>query len=113
MILGPKTVFNFLKENYPKNNDIKDVYFLSNTDSKKLRNIISQIEIEKTLFLISSKSFKTQETLVNTKFIINLLKKEKNKHKIINKNFVCITSKKEIAIQHGFNQNLFLKYHLV
>ena len=78
-------VFNFLKENYPKDNDIKDVYFLSNTDSKKLRKIISQIEIEKTLFLISSKSFKTQETLVNTKFIINLLKKEKNKDKIIKK----------------------------
>ena len=75
--LGPKTVFNFLKENYPQNNDIKNVYFLSNTDSKKLRKIISQIEIEKTLFLISSKSFKTQETLVNTKFIINLLKKRK------------------------------------
>ena len=25
--LGPKTVFNFLQENYPKNNDIENVYF--------------------------------------------------------------------------------------
>lgn len=107
--LGPKTVFNFLKENYPKNNDIESVYFLSNTDSRKLRKIISQIEIEKTLFLISSKSFKTQETLVNTKFIINLLKKEKNKKKIISKNFICITSEKQLAIQQGFNQELIFE----
>ena len=110
--LGPKMVFNFLKENYPKDNDIKRVYFLSNTDSKKLRKIISQIEIKKTLFLISSKSFKTQETLVNTKFIINLLKKEKNKDKIIKKNFVCITSEKEVAIQQGFNQELIFEIPL-
>ena len=110
--LGPKTVFNFLKENYPQNNDIKNVYFLSNIDSKKLKKIISQIEIEKTLFLISSKSFKTQETLVNTKFIINLLKKEKNKDKIIKKNFICITSEKEIAIQQGFNPELIFEIPL-
>ena len=110
--LGPKTVFNFLKENYSQNNDIKNVYFLSNTDSKKLRKIISQIEIEKTLFLISSKSFKTQETLVNTKFIINILKKEKNKDKIIKKNFICITSEKEIAIQQGFNPDLIFEIPL-
>lgn len=110
--LGPKTVFNFLKENYPQNNDIKNVYFLSNIDSNKLRKIISQIEIEKTLFLISSKSFKTQETLVNTKYIINLLKKEKNKDKIIKKNFICITSEKEIAIQQGFNPELIFEIPL-
>ena len=42
-----------------------NVFFVSNIDSKNINEVLNKIIPEKSLFIISSKSFTTIETLIN------------------------------------------------
>ena len=63
--LGPKMVTEALR--FYKNH--LNIFFISNIDSTEIFNILKLIDFETTIFLISSKTFTTQETIVNFKTI--------------------------------------------
>ncbi len=81
-ILGSEAIYFFLKKKINKN-----FIFLNNIDEEKLENLKKQHKLDKTLFVIVSKSGNTIETLSN----MGALKLIKNKRK----NIIVISEKKD------------------
>lgn len=76
------------------------VHFVANVDSADLAETLSQIEIEKTLFIVSSKSFTTPETLINANTAKKLLL-ERLPEKAIAQHFVAISNNLAAVQQFG------------
>ena len=67
--LGAKAVYEFLK---PVENLSRKLYFFESTDPINIKNLLSQIDLEKTHFLVISKSGTTVETFAIYKYILSL-----------------------------------------
>ena len=93
-ILGAKAIYSFLEKKINKN-----FIFLDNLDQLKVRKIEKNIDLNKSLFIIISKSGNTLETLVNT----NLLKDFIN-----HKNTIIITEKKKNLLNTFANNKKIL-----
>lgn len=79
-------------------------HFVSNIDHAHIREVINQIDPETTLFIVSSKSFTTLETITNAKTIRHWWMK-KTGHQDISKHFIAITAAKDKAIEFGITEN--------
>ncbi|MDR0484642.1 MAG: glucose-6-phosphate isomerase [Alphaproteobacteria bacterium] len=99
--LGSLMAVNALTDFDDKN--IK-VHFISNVDAANLIDIISKVDLEKTLFVVSSKTFTTQETLQNASTVrdvfLNNIKTHDNKAAIA-KHFVALSSNTEEVAKFG------------
>ena len=71
--LGPKMVCAALRE---YGHEAIRVHFIANVDGAEIRQLLSSINSETTLFIISSKTFTTQETMLNAETAANWLGKE-------------------------------------
>ena len=85
--LGPKMVTEAL-EFYRNHLNIK---FISNVDGDHIHGLLKVLDPETTLFIIVSKSFKTQETLTNGKTIKKWFIKKTNKD-AVSKHFVAVSN---------------------
>ncbi len=103
--IGPKMIVHALSHTNKK--DIK-AYFMSNIDPIHVISIIKKIEPEKTIFIISSKSFTTQETMINAHFVREwFLSKIKNE-KAISKHFVAVSTNLNAVEKFGIpKENTF------
>ena len=102
--LGPHMVVSALKH-YKK--DI-DVYFVSNVDDADIAETLKLVEPETTLFIISSKTFTTWETLTNAKSARDWFLQSGADQAALSKHFVAITSNIEDAIEFGIaEENIF------
>ncbi len=105
--LGPKMVCKAL-EAYSVGN-IK-THFVSNVDGTNIVETLKNLNLERTLFLISSKSFTTQETLTNAVtakaiFLEKLAKEEKD----IAKHFVAVSTNEKDVKEFGIDpKNMFV-----
>ncbi len=98
-ILGAEAIYNFFKKNVKK-----DFYFLDDLDVSKIIEFKKKIRINKTLFLVISKSGNTIETLSNL-FYLDILKKN-------SKNIIIITEKKDNILYNISKKfNLFFVEH--
>ena len=79
-ILGTEAIYNFFRTRIKKK-----IYFLNNIDESQIANLKKK-NLSKILFIITSKSGSTIETLSNT-FALNIIKKNA-------KNIIIITEKK-------------------
>lgn len=90
--LGPRMVTDALQF-YSKG---KSVHFISNVDPSDTLKTFKKIDVEKTLFIVVSKTFTTIETIENFKLVLGLTKSAlKNKfasEEICNKHFVAVSS---------------------
>ncbi len=93
-ILGAKAIYSFLEKKIDKN-----FIFLDNLDQLKIEKIEKNIDLNKSLFIIISKSGNTLETIVNT----NLLKDFIN-----HKNTIIITEKKKNLLNTFANNKKIL-----
>lgn len=75
-------------------------HFISNLDSAHLNHVLKQIDPETTLFIISSKSFTTLETMTNALTLRTWLK-EKLGETAIATHFIAVTAKIEKAKTFG------------
>lgn len=75
-------------------------YFISNVDGSELFDVLKKINPEQTLFIISSKSFSTIETLSSASVIRQWLQ-EKIGQKDISSHFIAVTAAREKAIKWG------------
>lgn len=104
--LGPRLICDALKK-YQKPNI--NVHFISNVDGHDIKQTLSQIPPSRTLFIIASKSFTTQETLINAKtarewFLNNTNASEKD----IAKHFIAISTNEEACKAFGIPpKNMF------
>ncbi len=102
--LGPKMATEALRKYWGK--DIQ-CYFISNIDGTACVEVLNKVDPETTLFIVSSKTFTTIETLTNAKTCRKWLVDALGEHAVA-KHFVAVsTNAKEVA-KFGINvENMF------
>lgn len=103
--LGPAMVTHALQ---PYVTHIK-VHFVSNIDASHISETLRYLNQKTTLFIISSKTFTTQETLTNALTAKEwLLNQGVDEAKVIKQHFIAVTANPERAIDFGINkENIF------
>ncbi|MFC3121006.1 glucose-6-phosphate isomerase [Agaribacter flavus] len=103
--LGPKIVTESLKP-YQKTG-IK-VIFVANVDGCHIHDVLQSVDVETTLFVMSSKSFSTQETLQNTLSAKDWFLSKGTQQTDIAKHFVAVSSNVKAAVAFGMaEENVF------
>ncbi len=95
--LGPQMVTEALR---PYQTAGIETFFVSNIDGTHITETLKRVTPERTLFLIASKTFTTQETMTNANTAREwFLKKAKLKH--IAKHFVAVSTNEEKVTEFG------------
>ena len=103
--LGPKMVTEALRP-YAFH-DLR-THFLSNLDENQINDLLEVLKPETTLFIISSKSFSTLETLINAEAAREWFLHTINDPSQLPKHFLAITSNHEAAISFGVHPDNIL-----
>jgi glucose-6-phosphate isomerase len=84
------------------------VHFVANLDENNLDDTLQNLDPETTLFVVSSKSFTTQETMMNAMSARAWFLQHLGDEKLLAKHFVAVTENREAAVKFGINaDNLF------
>jgi len=103
--LGPAMVTHALKIHH--HSRLRS-YFVSNVDSTHLFEILAEINPETALFIISSKSFSTQETMLNAHSARRWLIQQLGSEEAVSKHFVAVSSHRERVTKFGMDiENMF------
>ncbi len=103
-IIGPQMAMEALK---PYSNRELNFHFVSNVDGSNLSETLRIIRPETTLFIVSSKTFTTQETLTNAKSAKDWLCKTLGKDAVAN-HFIAVTASVKTAEAFGIDaENIF------
>ena len=103
--LGPHVVCDSMK---PYAQRGMNVHFVSNIDPTHLTEILKSIEPESSLFIVSSKTFTTQETLLNAHSARKWFVKLTGNEKAVARHFVAVTANKQAAAEFGIlDENMF------
>ena len=103
--LGPKIMTEALK---PHTVDAVKVHFVANVDGCHIHDVLSGLNFEETLVVMSSKSFTTQETLQNTLTAKDWFLKSGGTQQDIAKHFVAVSSNVKAATDFGISEdNIF------
>ena len=102
--LGPVMVTEALRKYWAKD---MECYFISNIDGTACAEVLNKIDPEKTLFIVSSKTFTTIETLTNArtcrKWLVDALGEP-----AVAKHFVAISTNQKEVEKFGINpDNMF------
>ncbi len=98
--LGPLMVCEALK---PYGRPDINVHFVSNIDSSHLLETLRKLDAETTLFIVSSKTFTTQETLTNSRSARAWLVGKLGDEKAVAKHFAAVSTNLEATSQFGIN----------
>ncbi|UAA39777.1 glucose-6-phosphate isomerase [Paraneptunicella aestuarii] len=103
--LGPKIMSEALKPYWQKG---LKVHFVANVDACHIQDVLAELDIERTLIIMSSKSFSTQETLQNTLTARAWFLQQGGSEKDIAKHFVAVSSNIAAATNFGIDEdNIF------
>jgi glucose-6-phosphate isomerase len=103
--LGPHVVCDSMK---PYAQRGMNVHFVSNVDPTHLTEILKFVKPESTLFIISSKTFSTQETLLNAHSARKWFVEVTGNEKAVARHFVAVTTNKQAAVEFGIlEENMF------
>jgi len=103
--LGPLMVCEALKPYAGQN---LRAHFVSNIDSTHLVETLKNLDAETTLFIVSSKTFTTMETLTNARSARAWLVSELGDEQAMAKHFAAISTNLEATTKFGINpQNVF------
>lgn len=80
-----------------------DVHFVSNVDGSHIAEVLKQVKPEKTLFIVASKSFTTQETMTNAHTARQWLLDKGAKKKDIARHFVAVSTNSEAVQRFGID----------
>jgi glucose-6-phosphate isomerase len=97
--LGPLMAFHALK---PLQQNSLRFHFISQIDERTLSNLLKKINFETSLFIITSKSFSTCETLLNATTLVKLFQ-EKFTSASLKQHFLAVTCQIEKAITVGID----------
>ena len=103
--LGPQMVTEALK---PYSDAGVNVHYVSNVDGTQIANVLRPLSPERTLFIVSSKTFTTTETMTNARTAMHWLTAASFDNKAIGKHFVAVSSNKANATGFGIEEeNIF------
>ena len=103
--LGPQMVTEALKH---YSDHSVNVHYVSNVDGAQIVETLRPLEPGKVLFIVSSKTFTTTETMTNARTAINWLSASSFDENAVGKHFVAVTANKENAMSFGIKEeNVF------
>ena len=103
--LGPLMVTEALKPYWKE--DIQ-TFFVSNVDGTHIAEVLKKIKPERTLFLVASKTFTTQETMTNAHTARSWFLKKAKDEKHIASHFVALSTNEQEVIKFGIDPaNMF------
>src|SRR4029453_7536075 len=103
--LGPLMVTEALRPYWME--DIQ-TYFVSNIDGTHIAEVLKKIKPERTLFLIASKTFTTQQTMTNAFTAREWFLEHAIDEKHIAKHFAALSTNEEAVVKFGINKrNMF------
>ncbi|MBC7873627.1 MAG: glucose-6-phosphate isomerase [Ferruginibacter sp.] len=103
--LGPKMVTEALRPYWI--NGIK-TYFVSNVDGTHIAETLKEVNPERTLFLVASKTFTTQETMTNANTARAWFLEKAKKEKYIANHFIALSTNQEEVVKFGIDKkNMF------
>ncbi len=103
--LGPEMVTDALR---PYGIHDMRFHFVSNVDENHIMDTLEELKAETSLFIISSKSFSTQDTMLNASTARNWFLKSVDDASAVNKHFVAVTSNTRAAVEFGIaEENVF------
>ena len=103
--LGPKMVCEALK---PYSDWAIKAHFVSNVDDTQLVETLRGLNPETTLFIIASKSFTTQETMVNARSARDWLLQAMGDERAVAKHFVALSTNTKLVRGFGIDpENMF------
>ena len=103
--LGPKLVSEALRPYW--HGQLKS-HYVANIDGTQMAEVLRRVNPETTLFLIQSKSFRTQETLENSKVARDWFLDNGGSEDQIAKHFVAVTANTPEAVKFGISEdNIF------
>jgi glucose-6-phosphate isomerase len=100
--IGPKMV-NEALDAFSNNRFTID--YIANTDNTDFNKVFSKIDLEKTIFVVASKSLSTSETQYNLSKVLKLLGLLQP-----NEQFICLTANRERALEIGFSADNILTF---
>ena len=84
------------------------VHFVSNVDPSHICNTLRGLDPERTLFIVSSKSFTTQDTIMNARTARDWLIESSRDEAAVAKHFIAVAANVEAATSFGIEQeNIF------
>lgn len=103
--LGPQMVVESLT---PYVGSKVNVHFVSNLDENHILNVLKEVKQETSLFIVSSKSFTTQETMINAETARNWLLAALGDEKHLPRHLVAVSSNVSAAVKFGVaEENIF------
>jgi len=81
------------------------VHYVSNLDSAQLAPLLQTLDPRTTLFLLASKTFTTQETMLNAQTARNWLVANLGDAAAVAQHFAALTAKPERAVDFGIDEN--------
>ena len=103
--LGPKMVYQALK---PYRHAEMRAHFISNIDGAHTEEILGQLDPETTLFVVSSKTFTTQETITNAGTARSWFLATAQDEAHIARHFVAVSTNRKAVIEFGIDpDNMF------
>ena len=84
------------------------VHFVSNVDPSHICNTLRDLNPERTLFIVSSKSFTTQDTIMNARTARDWLMENSRDEDAVAKHFIAVAANVEAATEFGIKEeNIF------
>jgi len=109
--LGPQMVTEALK---PFVTDKLNMHFVANLDENQIDDILKGLVPEKTLFVICSKTFTTQETMFNAQTARRWFLDRINDESQLKKHFIAVSTNQTAALEFGIDpQNMFTMWDWV
>ena len=103
--LGPQTVTEALKQ---YSDDSINVHYVSNVDGAQIAEVLRPLNPEKVLFIVSSKTFTTTETMTNARTALKWLVSASFDEQAVTKHFVAVTANDKNATAFGIDPaNIF------
>lgn len=104
--LGPVMVTEALR---PYGKSGLRVHFVSNVDPSHICDTLSNLNPETTLFIVSSKSFTTQDTLENAKTARDWLLEKARDEDAVAKHFIAVAANTQAAVDFGIAEDNILQ----
>lgn len=104
--LGPQFVVDALKDFDKK---VVNIHFLAGADPCEMYDLLDQIEIDKSVFFVVSKSFSTVETLRNSKVIWSIFEDIGCNKNLISEHFYAVSSNEDAALSFGIKSDHIFK----
>lgn len=103
--LGPQMVTEALRPYWVKG---IETYFVSNVDGTHIAEVLKKVDPERTIFLVASKTFTTQETMTNAQTARKWFLKKAKKEKHIASHFIALSTNEKEVVNFGIDKkNMF------